>query len=154
MNDADRSHPGAPRPITPTIVILLVVGAILLVVGLWTGGGGRARSAVTRPDSLTILAPSDSATVAAPLTITFATSATLRLGPMGWQAGSYHLHALVDGSDLMPGAVDVQALGGGQYRWTLKSLAAGTHTIRLVWARRDHRSIPEGASQEIFVAVQ
>ncbi len=61
MNQAERSHPGAPRPLTPTIIILFVVGAILLAIGLWTGGGGGQRARpVARPDSLVIVAPSDS----------------------------------------------------------------------------------------------
>jgi hypothetical protein len=155
MNDAERSHAGAPRPLTPTIIVLLVVGAVLLVIGLWTGGGGgpKARPAA-HPDTLVIVAPSDSATVSAPLTVTFATRARLRAGPMGWQAGTYHLHALLDGADIMPGTLDVQPAGSGQFRWTLKNVAAGEHTLRLVWARPDHRSIPQGASQEISLTVQ
>ncbi len=155
MNDPDRSHPGAPRPLTPTIVVLFVVGAILLIIGLWTGGGGGQRAhSVAQPDSLVIVAPTDSATLPAPLAITFATRAALRAGPMGWQAGAYHLHALLDGQDLMPGVQDVRAAGAGQFRWTMKNVPAGAHTIRLVWARPDHRSIPEGASQEISITVQ
>ncbi len=154
MNEAERSHPGAPRPLTPTIVVLFVVGTILLIIGLWTGGGGHSARPVARPDSLVIVSPTDSATVPAPLAITFATRARLRSGPMGWQASAYHLHALLDGQDVMPGVQDVRAAGTGQFRWTMKNVPAGAHTIRLVWARPDHRSIPEGASQEISVTVQ
>ena len=155
MNDVERSHPGAPRPLTPTIVALFVVGAVLLIIGLWTGGGGGPKARpVAPPDSLVITAPDDSATVPAPLTITFATRAALRAGPMGWQAGAYHLHALLDGADIMPGTLDVQSAGTGQFRWTLKNVAAGAHTVRLVWARPDHRSIPPGASREISLTVQ
>ena len=155
MNDVERSHPGAPRPLTPTVIVLFVVGAILLVIGLWAGGGGgsKARPAAG-PDTLVIVAPSDSATVSAPLTVTFSTRAALHAGPMGWQAGTFHLHALVDGVDVMPGTLDVQLAGTGQFRWTLKNVAPGPHTLRLVWARQDHRSIPEGASQEISLTLQ
>ncbi len=153
MSGPERSHPGAPRPLTPAIVVLFLVGALLLVIGLMTGRGGPSAPR-SRPDSLTVVTPVDSATVPAPLTITFATRAPLRVGPLGWQAGSYHLHALLDGNDVMPGALDIEALGNQQYRWTLKDVPAGEHTLRLVWARPDHRSIPEGASPEISVTVQ
>lgn len=154
MSGLERSHPGAPRPLTPAIVVVFLVGAILLVIGLITGRGSPSAPPASPPDTLTIVTPTDSAAVPAPLAITFATRAPLRVGPMGWQAAGYHLHALVDGKQVMPGAMDIRALGQDQYRWTLKDVPAGDHTLRLVWARPDHRSIPEGASPEISVTVQ
>ncbi len=146
---------GTPtRPLAPTIILLLVVGGILLAIGLWTGGNQHAPSAAAAPAALTILEPADSATVAAPVEITFSTPAPLRLTPMGWQAEHLHLHAIVDGAEIMPGALDIRALGEDRYRWRLKSVAAGAHDIRLVWARPDHRSIPEGASADVPFTVK
>ncbi len=145
----------AQKPLAPTIILLLVVGGLLLAVGLWTGGHDQGNApAPAQPAALTIVEPADSAQVTAPLEITFATTAPLRLTPMGWQAGQLHLHAVIDGAEVMPGALDIRALGEGRFRWRLKSVAAGSHDIRLVWARADHRAIPEGASQDVAVEVR
>jgi hypothetical protein len=138
------------RPLTPTVMLLLVLGAILLAIGLWTGGNDRGLStAPAAPAQLTIVDPVDSAEVAAPLEVTFSTTAPLHLTPTGWQATRYHLHALIDGTSVMPGALDLHDLGEGHFRWRIKGMAPGSHTLRLVWARPDHRAIPEGASDEV-----
>lgn len=143
------------RPLTPTVMLLLVVGAILLTIGLWTGGNDRGpATAPAAPAQLTILEPIDSAEVAAPLELTFSTTAPLHLAPTGWQAARYHLHALIDGTSVMPGALDIRDLGAGHFRWRIKAIAPGPHTLRLVWARPDHRAIPEGASDEVEFEVR
>ncbi len=151
----DARRNSAQKPLAPTIILLLVVGGLLLAIGLWTGGHEKATPApAAAPAQLTIVEPADSAQVAAPLEITFTTSAPLRLTPMGWQAGQLHLHAVIDGAEVMPGALDMRALGEGRFRWRLKDVAAGSHDIRLVWARADHRAIPEGASGDVTVEVK
>lgn len=145
----------AQRPLAPTIILLLVVGGLLLAIGLWTGGNDRATPArAAQPATLTIVEPKDSAVVDAPLEITFATTAPLRLSPLGWQAERLHLHAIVDGAEVMPGALDIRAVGDGQFRWKLKSVGPGAHDLRLVWARPDHRAIPEGASRDVPFTVK
>ncbi len=145
----------AQRPLAPTIILLLVVGGLLLAIGLWTGGNDHATPApAAAPATLTIVEPKDSAVVDAPLEITFATTAPLRVTPMGWQAGRLHLHAIVDGTEVMPGALDIRAVGDGEFRWKLKSVGPGTHDLRLVWARPDHRAIPEGASRDVPFTVK
>ncbi len=151
---ARRQSPSGQRPLAPTIILLLVVGGILLGIGLWTGGNDHAAAPPAPAAALTIIEPADSATVAAPLEVTFSTTAPLRLTPMGWQAEHLHLHAIVDGTEIMPGALDIRALGDDRYRWRLKSVVAGSHDIRLVWARPDHRSIPEGASADVSFTVK
>ncbi len=140
------ARPGQ-RPLGPTI--------ILLAIGLWTGNHEQGPApAPTAPAQITIVDPTDSAQVSAPLEITFTTTAPLRLTPMGWQAGQLHLHAVIDGAEIMPGALDIRALGDARFRWRLKDVAAGTHDVRLVWARPDHRAIPEGASGDVTVEVK
>ncbi len=152
MSEQDHDR-AAPRPLTPTIFFLLLAGVVLLVIGIWTGNNDRPSARATAPDSLVITAPADSSEAAAPLEIAFATRAPLRLSPMGWQAGVYHLHAVVDTAQVMPGAMDIRALGQGNFTWRLASVLPGMHHVRLVWARADHRTIPEGASAEITVMV-
>lgn len=153
-NGGERGTRGI-RPLTPTVVLLLFVGALLLAIGLWTSGNDRTPPApAPTVQPLAIVEPADSANVAAPLEVTFSTAAPLHITPMGWQAAGLHLHALVDGTEVMPGALDVRSLGDGRYRWRFKQIEPGTHTVRLVWARADHRSIPEGASNEIEVEVR
>jgi len=145
-----------PRPLAPTILLLLVGGGLLLAIGLWTGGYRRQRTSPVAAAAapLTVLEPKDSAQVDAPLEVTFSTTAPLHLTPMGWQAGSLHLHALVDGAQVMPGALDIHALGDGRFRWKLKAVGPGPHDIRLVWARPDHHAIPEGASGDVPFTVK
>ncbi len=151
---ARRHPPSEQRPLAPTIILLLVVGGILLGIGLWTGGNDRHAAPANPAATLTIVEPADSATVAAPLDVTFSTAAPLRLTPMGWQAEHLHLHAIVDGTEIMPGALDIRALGEGRYRWRLKDVGPGSHDIRLVWARADHHAIPEGASADVPFTVK
>ena len=151
----DASRKPAQKPLGTTVILLLLAGGLLLGIGLWTGGNDRATPvASAQPAQLTIVEPTDSAQVAAPLEITFATMAPLHITPMGWQSGQLHLHAVIDGTDVMPGALDIRALGQGRFRWRLKTVAAGSHDVRLVWARPDHRAIPEGASQDVAVVVK
>ncbi len=153
--DTGRGTRSGQRPLAPTIILLLVVGGLLLAIGLWTGGNDHATPAsAAQPASLTIVEPKDSGVVDAPLEITFATTAPLRLTPMGWQADRLHLHAIVDGAEVMPGALDIRAVGDGQFRWKLKTVGPGAHDIRLVWARPDHRAIPEGASPDVPFTVK
>ena len=148
--DPDR----ATKPLAPRIILLLVAGAILLAIGLWTGGNGGSQAPTFAPAPLAILEPADSGSVDAPLDVTFSTEAPLHLTPAGWQADGYHLHALLDGAQIMPGALDIRALGEGRYRWRLKDVGPGGHDIRLVWARADHHAIPEGASADVPFTVK
>lgn len=154
MSERDNDR-ATPRPLTPTILFLLLVGGLLLAIGIWTGNNSTGRSAgpSNAPDSLVITAPADSAEAPAPLDIAFSTRAPLRLGPAGWQAHTYHIHAVIDTLQVMPGAMDIHSRGQGQFTWRLKTIEPGVHHLRLVWARADHRTIPEGASQEITVTV-
>lgn len=139
----------ATKPLAPRIILLLIAGAILLAIGLWTGGDGDRAARPAGPAALSIIQPADSAEVPSPLDITFSTDAPLRLTPAGWQADRYHLHALLDGGQVMPGALDIRALGDHRFHWRIRAVQPGAHTLRLVWARPDHRSIPEGASDEV-----
>lgn len=139
-----RARAAGARPMMPVIVAFLVGGALLLALGLWVNG--RKNEPRSGPAALHIVAPAAGAEVTRPLEVLFQTDAPLALAPMGWNAAGYHLHAMVDGAERMPGAADVTALGSGRFRWTVTGVAPGDHQLQLVWARPDHRSIPEGAS--------
>lgn len=152
MSEQDHER-AAPRPLTPTILFVLFAGLFLLAIGIWTGKHADRPAASARPDSLRITAPPDSAQVGAPLEVTFSTAAPLRVSAMGWQAGGYHIHAVVDTAQVMPGTLDIRSLGQGQFTWRLGGVGPGLHHVRLVWARPDHQTIPDGASAEITVIV-
>ncbi|HET9986672.1 MAG TPA: hypothetical protein VFQ38_24050 [Longimicrobiales bacterium] len=148
------SPPGGSKPLTPKILGFLVAGALLIAVSLWVGDRRGTATASSGPAALVVGQPAADATVAEPLVVEFATTAPLRLTPAGWQADAYHLHALVDGAQRMPAANDITDLGGGRFRWTLGSVGPGPHELRLIWARPDHRSVPEGASEVVSFQVK
>lgn len=147
-------RPDGPKPLTPKLLGFLVAGALLIAVSLWIGDRRVAAPASSGPARLLVSRPAPDATVAQPLVVEFATTAPLRLTPAGWQADTYHLHALVDGAERMPGANDITDLGGGRFRWTFGTVGVGPHELRLVWARPDHRSVPEGASDVVAFQVK
>lgn len=148
------SRSGESKPLTPKILGFLVAGALLIAVSLWVGDRRGTAAARTGPAPLVVSQPAADTTVSEPLVVEFATTAPLRLTLAGWQADSYHLHALVDGAQRMPAANDITDLGGGRFRWTLGSVGPGPHDLRLIWARPDHRSVPEGASEVVPLQVR
>jgi hypothetical protein len=131
-------------PLLPVVLGFILAGALLLVLGLWRGGTSGAPGTSTIP-ALAIVEPTANAVLEQPLVVVFETD-RLALTPSGWLSGDLHLHAHVHGVELMPGAADVEHLGGRRYRWTIRHLPAGAHQIRLLWAGPDHRRIPEGRS--------
>ncbi|MGH7481074.1 MAG: hypothetical protein ACRELV_02890 [Longimicrobiales bacterium] len=139
-----------------TVVALLVGGAVILGLGYWAGKrqAGDARFGPQPPAALTMIRPAAGDTLpAGPTMLRFATSAPLELTPRGWMAGSYHLHAYVDGVEHMPGAADIRALDDGRFVWTL-SLESGLRRLRLAWASGTHRALGTGSTAAITVHVR
>ncbi len=100
--------------------------------------------------ALTLLSPAVDDTVETPVPLRFTAGDRLELGGMGWASGDLHLHAYVDGREIMPAAADIEALQDGTFRWTLP-VEPGTRTIQLRWAGMSHGAIEAGASDAIRV---
>jgi hypothetical protein len=129
----------------------VVAGVLLLVIGFWTAQRQQNPPADAVP-VVTLLSPASDTTVGGALTVHFKTSAPLRLGPAGWAAGRYHLHALLDGVELMPGATDIRQVEGGGYTWAVTPVRPGV--FQLLWARPDHTRVSQSASRQIRLLPQ
>lgn len=135
-----------------------VAGAALIVMAIAVLLFGRSAEAPD-PESievpqLTLFEPLDGADVDGPLSLVFAPGARISPGPTGWEVGPLHLHALLNGQELMPGRTDIRMLDDGRYRWDLPRLEAGEYEIRIVWALDDHGSIERGAADPVTVRLQ
>ncbi len=156
------SHPHRPPPgflphsVLPTVLGILLVGIVVLVIGFWIDArrSDTGNPAGPTVPQITLIEPTAGAVVESPLPVLFETPVRLRWVAGGWQAGQLHVHAEVSGSELMPGARDIQPLGENRYRWTLPALPAGEHTLRLFWSSPDHRPIQEGQSATVEIIVR
>lgn len=144
-------QPGKPDalPIS-TIVGILMAGIAVLVLGLWLGRDGIGGE--PQIPTIALEAPSAGAVVDSPLVVRFRTSRLLK-APEGWRSGRMHLHADVDGVEVMPAAADIQRLDDGSYAWALPLLAPGQHRLRLRWSDPQHQPVEEGATEEIVFRV-
>jgi hypothetical protein len=166
MNEATndtmpRSGPPASRGDRPLGDRLLgFLGTLLIVVGVGFAMAQMVSGALA-PDGATpaegtpqlrIVEPVGGPVEGSPLEIVFESPLALTAGPMGWQAGALHLHAEVNGREVMPGARDIVRLGGDLYRWQMR-VPQGELSMRLFWAGADHRPLEAGASPrvELFV---
>jgi hypothetical protein len=134
----------ARASVVPQIVGILIAGLVVLAIGLWLGRRpvGPAEGLL----QIELVRPSAGDTVVGNARIEFRTKARLTKAPEGWRAGRLHLHALVDGVELMPGAADITRIGDGAFVWQLPQLRAGEHEIALRWSAPDHRPVDEGAT--------
>jgi hypothetical protein len=147
---------GSPEPATrpsllPVVLGFVFAGVLLLVIGFWTAQRQKNQP-IDVPPTARLIVPAGDTTVGTRLTVTFETSVPLRLGAAGWAAGRYHLHALLDSVELMPGANDIRQLPTGSYSWTVSGVRPGR--FQLVWARPDHTRLDQGASQRIRLLPQ
>lgn len=124
---------------TPAIVGFLIAGTIILALGFLAGQSGGGDDLDRVPD-LSITSPQPGDTLTNPVAVEFMTPASLELGPAGWVARDMHLHIMVDGTELMPAAADIQPAGAG-FVWTLPPLEAGDRRIYLTWAGRNHGNL-------------
>jgi hypothetical protein len=133
-----------------------VVALLLALFFLARGGSDTgARSDVAAPPTLTIVEPTDGATVTGAFPVVFRPGGELRQTPAGWTlAGRYHLHASVDETELMAAPQDVQSLGNGRYRWTVPALSAGGHRLVLRWAGPNHSPLRTGESAPVIITAR
>ncbi|HSJ10912.1 MAG TPA: hypothetical protein VK928_13395 [Longimicrobiales bacterium] len=135
---------------TPAIIGFLIAGAVILGLGFF--GDRFARNDDATLPALAIAAPADGDSLANPVTLSFTSAAPLELHTgMGWMAGELHLHAMVDGAEIMPAAADIRPVGTG-YEWRLPNLDAGERTLYLTWAGRHHGNLA-GTSDTIRIHI-
>lgn len=131
----------------------MVLLALVLLVRSLLGFGASDEGVRAAPPAVTLLAPADGAVVPDPVPLVFRTTADLSPQPGGWGAGDLHLHAEVDGREVMPGGGDIVRLEGERYKWSLALGASGSYAIRLLWAGPDHRPMPATASPSLRVRI-
>jgi hypothetical protein len=131
-----------------------VAGATVLWLGFWVSGREPRVAAMPEARALVLYEPAGGTLVERPVDLLFRTSAPLRLERQGWVAGDLHVHAMIDGVAHMPGAADIQELGPGRFRYRLSGVGAGTRTVQLVWAGRDHVESGAGASAPVTFQVR
>ena len=134
-----------PSPM-PVIVGIIMCGAVILTLGWCTKG-------IRPPDltpSVTMLEPSADTTTGAELHLVFKPKPGLELLPTGWGTGSYHLHAVLAGVELMPAAADITPRDDSTFVWRVP-VPPGTNWLQLVWAGTNHGRIDIGASDSVRV---
>jgi hypothetical protein len=129
----------------------MVLGALALLVSGGASDGGGATGALPE---LELISPEDGAVVPAPLQLTFRTGEPLSRGPGGWGTGQYHLHAALDGVEVMPGPADLSDLGNDRYAWMLAGVRPGVLEIRLFWSDSEHNPVAAPAEEAVTVHVE
>jgi len=148
-----QSSTQSQRPsIAPIAIGIAILGITLLVLGR-VAAARRNAPPETLPQ-IQLVSPAIDTIVAAPLILVFEPNADLRLQPTGWGAGRNHLHLKLDETEIMPAARDIESLGGGRYRWTVREAAPGTYTLQMIWSGPDHRPLQDGASEVRKVTIQ
>jgi hypothetical protein len=139
-------------------LLLTVAGGVMLLVAVWlllSGGGmiGGAEAGAP-PPALTLIAPVSGASVSGPLVLRFrADNTRLLSSPSGWGANGFHLHASINGVEVMPAPADILP-SDGEYSWTLENPPVGEVTVQLLWSDGQHRAVGAGASQAASVTVR
>lgn len=103
--------------------------------------------------AIMLLAPESGDTVDAPIAVRFRAGERLALGPMGWASDDLHLHAYVDGTEVMPAAADITPQSDGTFVWHVPAIP-GEHALELGWAGMQHGALAEGASREVIIVVR
>jgi hypothetical protein len=148
----------APR-LTTSDRVFGAVGALALLLALvFALVGGEedgALEAAPAPPRIVVIEPRDGAAVAGRVAVVLDAGEELRPAPAGWStAAGHHLHAEVDGTELMAAPGELRLLEGTRYRWVLPGLPPGAHRIRLRWSDASHRPLPEGGSAPFTVTVR
>jgi hypothetical protein len=152
---ATRSAPPQPEPPISTrgmLIGTIILGVLLLAFAMWANEAGKRAGAEARAvPEIVWVEPAEGALVEGAAAVVFETAADLRPGPAGWEAAGNHIHASVDGVELMPGAGDISRLDTNRYQWVIRPLAPGFRELQLFWSDRRHRPIEEGASRTVRI---
>jgi hypothetical protein len=130
---------------------LLLLALVVAINSLVRGSSPEAQPSPAHP--LVLVEQQDDQSVSNPVELIFTTDAPLTQTPMGWGAESLHLHAAVNGQDVMPAGPEITSLGSERYRWMLRLPGPGNYTLRLFWSGPDHAPLAEGASEAIRIRV-
>lgn len=148
-------HPQSETRRSSRLVPLVgALGVIMIAAGILIGAVNALRPEPgAGAPSLVLIAPADGDTVASPVGLRFTAGNELSLGPMGWTSNDLHLHAWLDGTEVMPAAADIRDAGDGTFLWTLDA-EPGARTLQLRWAGMDHGDLDAGASRSIGIIVR
>ena len=137
----------AAQSIRPVIIGIGIT--IVLLAGLAYLASAR-RDVGSDVPALVIVSPQPGAQTDSPLTVRFRTAAPLSLHPTGWGTGDLHLHARVNGVELMPAAADIEQ-AEEEFAWTMATVPKGRVEVRLGWADALHRELAAGASDTVSI---
>lgn len=117
-----------------------VARAALFVVALAFAASACAKASTSSGGSLSIVSPSDGATVASPVDFVFSAKG-VQIGPT--ETGKMHFHIHIDGSSKYQVVTSTRAS---------IALPAGKHTIKVVLAQPNHDETGTSASETITVS--
>jgi hypothetical protein len=134
---------------------LILVGALIAGFAFWAGTlTPEAVGAGAGPPRLVLLEPADGAVVVGPIVLVFQVPVELRRTPAGWESGGFHVHAAVDGRELMPGSTDIVRLADNRYRWTLPPFPSGSRIVHLFWSDARHRPVPDSGTPPLRIELR
>lgn len=117
------------------------------------GHGGHQGGGPADATPIRLVEPAAGRVAGGRLPLVFETEVPLAGGPDGWGARGLHLHAVVNGAEIMSTGARIEQLGANRYRWELP-LAPGTYRVVLMWASHQHGRITRGASGEVAVTLE
>jgi hypothetical protein len=136
----------------PVIIGMALTCVLLAALGYVANRRGKVRH--EPPPSLSVITPTTGMAVDSPVLVRFTTGQQLDLRASGWGHDTYHLHAVVNGVEIMPAAADIVPADSAIYAWTLSGVSRGSTTIYLAWADHAHRPLRQGASDTIQVTIR
>ncbi len=101
-----------------------------------------SKMAVRRLPAITIISPTEGASVEPTIAVVFETAADLSAMTMGAKPVGVHLHANIDGTSVMPVMEDLIRLDKNRYRYVFDlPVAPGRHTVSVFWSDTQHKTI-------------
>ena len=150
-------QPGKDGRTIPDPVLALVAAAMLLLAAylLFFGGPAddTASAAADAPPALVLVRPTEGDTVEA-VELEIRSGGPLAPQPGGWGSGGFHVHADLDGREIMPGPTDIRRASATTYLWSLPPIPAGTHRISLFWSDPAHRRVTGTETSPIRIIIQ